>query len=98
MPGGRLSARIRNSRGEEVAGSQYDLLQAGEDFTFRFKKPHRDRSGKYTLVFDYDGAVTEKDIMVNFLGIVIKNYFSMFDMFNTYYFRCPVPAPRCGRV
>ena len=68
VPGGRLSARIRNSRGEEVAGSQYDLLQDGEDFTFRFKKPHRDRSGKYTLVFDYDGAETEKDIMVNFLG------------------------------
>ena len=68
VPGGRLSARIRNSRGEEVAGSQYDLLQHGEDFTFRFKKPHRDRSGKYTLVFDYDGAETEKDIMVNFLG------------------------------
>ena len=48
--------------------ADYDLEVDGEDFTFKFKKPHRSRSGRYTIVFSYDGADTEKDIMVNFLG------------------------------
>ena len=51
-----------------MPGAQYELQVDGEDFTFKFKKPHRSRSGRYTLVFSYDGAETEKDIMVNFLG------------------------------
>ena len=68
IPGGRLTARIKDSQGREVPSAQYEVTQDGEDFTFKFKKPHRSRSGKYTLVFSYDGAETEKDININFIG------------------------------
>ena len=68
MPGGKLTATIRDRKGLEVPRADYDLEVDGEDFTFKFKKPHRSRSGRYTIVFSYDGADTEKDIMVNFLG------------------------------
>ena len=68
VPGGKLTAKILDKKGTEVPRAQYELQVDGEDFTFKFKKPHRSRSGRYTLVFSYDGAETEKDIMVNFLG------------------------------
>ena len=72
IPGGRLTARIKDSQGHEVPSSQYEVSQDGEDFTFKFKKPHRSRSGKYTLVFSYDGDETEKDININFIGNFIN--------------------------
>ena len=68
VPGGKLTAKIRDSRGVEVPKSDYDLVVNGEDLTFKFKKPHRSRSGRYTIVFSYEGADIEKDIMVNFRG------------------------------
>ena len=68
IPGGRLTARIKDSQGHEVPSAQYEVSQDGEDFTFKFKKPHRSRSGKYTLVFSYDGEETEQDININFIG------------------------------
>ena len=52
----------------DVPKSDYELMVDGEDFTFKFKKPHRSRSGKYTLVFSYDGVETEQDININFIG------------------------------
>ena len=70
MPGaGNLKAKILDKNGVEVPKSDYDLEVNGEDFTFKFKKPHRSRSGKYTLVFSNDGAETAKEINVNFLGL-----------------------------
>jgi hypothetical protein len=72
LPGApELTARILNSRGEEVPPSEYDLEIDGEDFTFNFKKPTRAKSGKYTLVFSNDGAETSADINVNFLGELV---------------------------
>ena len=68
VPGGKLTAKIRDSRGVEVPKSDYDLVVNGEDLTFKFKKPHRSRSGRYTIVFSYEGVDIEKDIMVNFRG------------------------------
>ena len=68
VPGGKLTAKILDKKGSEVPRAQYELEVEGEDFTFKFKKPHRSRSGRYTVVFSYDGADTEKDILVNFLG------------------------------
>ena len=68
MPGGKLTVKIRDRRGVEVSRSDYDLVVKGEDLTFKFKKPHRSRSGRYTIVFSYEGVDTEKDIKVNFRG------------------------------
>ena len=68
VPGGKLTAKILDKKGTEVPRAQYELQVDGEDFTFKFKKPHRSRSGRYTVVFSYDGAETEKDIKVNFRG------------------------------
>ena len=68
VPGGKLTAKILDKKGAEVPRADYNLEVDGEDFTFKFKKPHRSRSGRYSIVFSYDGADTEKDILVNFLG------------------------------
>ena len=68
MPGDKITAKILDHNGQEIPQSQYDLDISGEDFTFKFKKPYRSRSGKYTLVFSLDGTSAEKDINVNFLG------------------------------
>ena len=68
VPGGKLTAKILDKKGAEVPRADYNLEVDGEDFTFKFKKPFRSRSGRYSIVFSYDGADTEKDIMVNFLG------------------------------
>ena len=68
VPGEKLTAKIRDRKGVDVPKSEYELMVDGEDFTFKFKKPHRSRSGRYTIVFSYDGAETEKDIKVNFIG------------------------------
>ena len=77
IPGGRLTARIKDSQGQEVPSAQYEVSQDGEDFTFKFKKPHRSRSGKYTLVFSYDGVETEQDININFIGKFRYKHFKL---------------------
>ena len=68
LPGDKLTAKILDKNGVEVPHTDYVPDIDGEDFTFKFKKPHRSRSGKYTLVFSLDGTDTEKDINVNFIG------------------------------
>ena len=65
--------KILDKNGVEVPRSDYVLDINGDEFTFKFKKPHRSRSGKYTLVFSLDGTDTEKDINVNFIGESTKN-------------------------
>ena len=89
LPGDKISAKILDHRGREVPKSDYDLTVDGENFTFKFKKPHRSRSGKYTLVFSLDGAETETDINVNFLGKIsrliasaLNDYGSFLQMFH----------------
>ena len=67
-PGTKIQAKILDKDGIEVSPSEYDLEIDNEDFTFKFKKPHRSRSGKYTLVFSNEGAEATADIYVNFLG------------------------------
>ena len=74
MAGSKLEAKILDKKGVEVPKSEYDLSVDGENFTFKFKKPHRSRSGKYTLVFSNDGAETAKDILVNFLGEIDESF------------------------
>ena len=71
MPGTKIKAKILDKNGVEVPESEYDLDIDGEDFTFKFKKPHRGLSGKYTLVFSNAGAEAEQDIFVNFLGRIL---------------------------
>ena len=73
LPGDKLTAKILDKNGVEVPRSDYVLDIDGDEFTFKFKKPHRSRSGKYTLVFSLDGTDTEKDINVNFIGESTKN-------------------------
>ena len=68
IPGGKLTAKILNKLGEEVPPSEYDLEVDGEDFTFTFKHPTKDKSGRYTLVFSYEGAETSVDFDINFPG------------------------------
>lgn len=68
LPGDKLTAKILDKNGVEVPHTDYVLDIDGEDFIFKFKKPHRSRSGKYTLVFSLDGTEKEKDINVNFIG------------------------------
>lgn len=67
--GGELTAKIFDKNGVEVPLSEYDLDIDGDDFTFNFKRPSRDKSGKYTLVFGYDGKETSADIYVEFQGM-----------------------------
>ena len=67
--GGELTAKIFDKNGLEVPLEEYHLDVDGDDFTFNFKRPSRDKSGKYTLVFGYDGKETSADIFVEFLGM-----------------------------
>ena len=67
--GGELTAKIFDKNGVEVPPTEYDLDIDGDDFTFNFKRPSRDKSGKYTLVFGYDGKETSADIYVEFQDV-----------------------------
>ena len=67
-PGTELQAGILGPDGIPVPPADYELQVVGEEFTFRFKKPHRGLSGRYTLIFNNDGAETRKTIQVNFIG------------------------------
>ena len=93
LPGSKIKAKIIDKNGVEVPASDYDLEIDGEDFTFKFKKPHRSRSGKYTLVFSNEGAETEQDIFVNFLGKILDMFFCTHAYFLI--FRCPNPTKKC---
>ena len=42
--------------------------QAPSWYTFTFKHPTKDKSGRYTLVFSYEGAETSVDFDINFPG------------------------------
>ena len=73
-PRSKLVAKILDRNGVPVPEAEYDLDVDGEDFTFKFKKPYRGRSGRYTLSFANDAGETRKDIYVNFQGGVIFLY------------------------
>jgi hypothetical protein len=64
----KVSAKILDKSGREVPKSEYDLELTQNEFTFKWKKPGRGKSGKYTVVLANDAGETEKDICVNFLG------------------------------
>ena len=64
----KVAAKILDKNGREVPKSDYDLDLTDSDFTFKFKKPGRSKSGKYTVVVSNDAGETEKDVYVNFLG------------------------------
>ena len=74
----KVTAKILDKSGREVPKSEYDVDMTDSDFSFKFKKPGRGKSGKYTIVLANDAGETEKDVYVNFLGNFLTSNYNNF--------------------
>ena len=63
-----MRAKLLDENGRELPRSEYDLDLGEEEFTFKLKRPSKDRSGKYRVVLYNDAGEGDMDFNASFIG------------------------------